>query len=165
MRCKDVEKLLPGYLENNLRAEEKARISFHLSRCPACTGCLELLKRTDAALAGIGDLDPGPALMARLQAVPSTAAPRRRFSVFVFKPAIQPVLAGAFLVTAFIAVLAFTPVGGRMIKTLNRQMHAGYSKITRLYARAESIADSLGGAREQVIVSLENLPPLGGDQR
>jgi len=164
MRCKNFEDLLPGYIEDVLITEERARVSAHLDRCPACAGLLDRLKRTGAALSEISDVEPGPALMANLRDIPSTSAPRRRFPVLAVKPALQPVLAGAFLVLTFTAVLVFTPAGGRLIKTLNRQVHAGYDTISRVYAKAESVADSLDGAREKFIVSLEILPPLGRNQ-
>ncbi len=164
MRCKDIEKLLPLCARGELAAEQLVRVAAHLDRCPACSGLLERLRRTEAALSGIAEIEPGPALMARLRNIPSTAQKRRRFPSFVLAPSLQPVLAGAFLVLVFTATMVFTPAGGRLLKTIDRQVHAGYSKITRLYARAESVADSLGGAGEKVIVSLETLPPLGRSQ-
>jgi len=164
MRCKDWEKFLPAYIEGGLSAEERARVSFHLGRCPDCAGLAERLKRTDAALSSMEEVEPGPSLMARLRGIPSAAAARRRFPSFVLKPSLQPVLAGAFLVSAFAAAMVFTPAGGRLVKSFNRQVHAGYNKITQVYVRAESLADSLGGAGEQFAVSLEKLPPLGGRQ-
>jgi hypothetical protein len=74
------------------------------------------------------------------------------------------VLAGSFLALTAAAFLIFTPSGGRLLKTIDRQVHAGYDKIARLYARAESAADSLNGARLEAFDSLKTLPPLGGGQ-
>lgn len=164
MRCEDREKFLPVYAEGGLSAEERDRVSFHLGRCPDCAGLAERLKRTDAALSSLEEVEPGPALMARLHDIPATAGKRRRFPSLSLKPVLQPVLAGAIPVAVLTAALVFTPAGGRLLKTISRQAHAGYSKVTQVYARVESLADSLGGAREKLVVTLETLPPLGGSR-
>lgn len=163
MRCKKIIELLPGYAEDSLEARERAGVASHLDGCPRCADLLARLRRTGAALSGLPDIEPGPELLARLRSIPPAAPERRRrFPAFVLKPSLQPVLAGSFLALTAAAFLVFTPAGGRLLKTIDRQVHAGYDKIARLYARAESAADSLDGVRQEAFGSLKTLPPLGG---
>jgi hypothetical protein len=167
MTCKKVEELLPFYAQNELGLEDRRLVETHLAGCPSCRRLLDCLKQTEAGLARFPELEVSPALMARLQAIPSSGkkkAPSRiRVPFFQLKPSVQPVLAGAFLLLVFASTLVFTPAGGRLLKSLDRQFHLGYNKIEQLYAKAASLADSLNSKKDEVIVTLKNASPLSRD--
>jgi hypothetical protein len=65
-----------------------------------------------------------------------------------------------------VSFLAFSP-GGRMFqKSVNRQLHVGYGKVERLYAKAGSLTDEMGSYKETILGSLKNVKLLkkGGEQ-
>lgn len=167
MTCKKIEELLPFSAENELGAEDRRLVEAHLADCPSCRRLLDCLKQTEAGLARFPEVEVSPALMARLKAIPSPekkkARSRIRVPFFQVKPSFQPVLAGAFFLLVFTSALLFTPAGGRLLKSLDRQLHLGYDKIEKLYAKAESLADSLNYKKDEVIVTLKNASPLRRD--
>jgi anti-sigma factor RsiW len=168
MTCHKIEELLPLYAEEGLDAQDRQRVETHLAGCPDCRHLLACLKQTETGLARFPQLEVSPTLMARLQAIPSSAKkkirPQTRARFFLAKPSLQPVLAGAFLLLVFAATLVFTPAGGRLLKSLDRQFHLGYSQVEKLYAKAESLADSLNSKKEEVIVALKSASPLSRDE-
>ena len=167
MTCQKIEELLPLYAEEELGAENLRRVETHLAGCPNCRRLLACLKQTEAGLARFPEVGVSPALMVRLKAIPSAdkrkARSRTRVPFFLARPSLQPVLAGAFLLLVFASALVFTPAGGRLLKSLDRQFHLGYSQVEKLYAKAESLADSLNSKKEEVIVALKTASPLSRD--
>jgi len=167
MTCRKIEVLLPLYAEGGLGIEDRRRVETHLAACPDCRRLLACLKQTEAGLARFPELQVSPALMARLKAIPSSnkrkAQSRTRVPFFLARPSLQPILAGAFLLLVFASALVFTPAGGRLLKSLDRQFHLGYSQVEKLYAKAESLADSLNSKKEEVIVALKTASPLSKD--
>ena len=168
MTCRKIEELLPLYAEGELEAQDRRRVETHLAACPNCRRLLACLKQTEAGLARFPELEVSPALIERLKAIPSSekkkARSRIRVPFFQVKPSLQPVLAGAFLFLVFASALVFTPAGGRLLKSLDRQFHLGYSQVEKLYAKAESLADSLNSKKEEVIVALKTASPLSRDE-
>jgi len=167
MTCRKIEELLPLYAEGELEAQDRRRVETHLAACPNCRRLLACLKQTEAGLARFPELEVSPALIERLKAIPSSekkkARSRTRVPFFLARPSLQPVLAGAFLLLVFASALVFTPAGGRLLKSLDRQFHLGYSQVEKLYAKAESLADSLNSKKEEVIVALKTASPLSRD--
>ncbi len=49
-------------------------------------------------------------------------------------------------------------------KSISLKIHLGYSKIERLYAKAESFTASLGEHKDNILVSLKNIKLLGGNE-
>jgi len=172
MNCKKVEELLPLFVAGELGGEDRRKIETHLAACPDCRRLLACLQRAEANLAGFPELEVSPALLARLQAIPSSeqrkarprVSPRVRERFFRLKPSLQPFLAGAFLLLAFASALVFTPAGGRLLKTIDRQFHLGYSQVEKLYAGAERLADSLNSKKEEIIVAIQSASPLSRDE-
>jgi anti-sigma factor RsiW len=168
MTCQKIEELLPLYAEEGLGAQDRRRVQTHLAACPKCRHLLACFKQTEAGLARFPELQVSPALVARLKAIPSSQEkrirPRVRFPFFQLKPSLQPVLAGAFFLLVFASALVFTPAGGRLLKSLDRQFHLGYSQVEKLYAKAESLADSLNSKKEEAIVALKTVSPLSRDE-
>ena len=167
MTCQKIEELLPLYAEEELGAQDRRLVETHLAACPKCRRLLACLKQTEAGLGRFPQLQVSPALMARLKAIPSSDKKkvwfRARVPFLQARPSLQPVLAGAFLLLVFASALVFTPAGGRLLKSLDRQFHLGYSQVEKLYAKAESLADSLNSKKEEVIVALKTASPLSRD--
>ncbi len=82
-----------------------------------------------AATAAFPEVEPSPALMARLYAIPETAPEKKRIFRPVFdwlaRPALQPVyaaLSGLFIVLSFVL---FHPEGRGIRKQIDVQFHRG----------------------------------------
>jgi len=159
MICDRIEELLAAFSDGELRPEERAEVERHLRDCPSCAALLESLRTADAALARFPEIEPPASLREALYAVPA----RRKFRFgldVLLRPALQPVLAaGLFLLTLFTFYM-FSPAKAEINKAVSRQFHLGYSRIEKLYAKAGSITDSLGGFADDVLVSLKKVNPL-----
>jgi len=103
----------------------------------------------------------------RLYSIPSK---KRKFKLsfpsfdFLLRPALQPVLSAATIVLIIISFYFFNPDKSLIDKSINRQIHLGYSKIERLYAKAESFTDSMGEHKDNILVSLNNIKLFGGTE-
>lgn len=58
MRCHRCEENLSAYVDGELSGELTARVEAHVKMCGSCRRELEALRRTDAALDALGDLEP-----------------------------------------------------------------------------------------------------------
>jgi hypothetical protein len=171
MNCKKVGGRLPLFAERELGAEDRRQVESHLAGCPDCRRLLDCLQRAETGLAKFPELEVSPALLERLKAIPwaekrkaqSKTRTEARPKFFWLRPSLQPVLAGVFLFLVFTSALVFTPAGGRLLKSLDRQFHLGYNQVEKLYAKAESLADSLNSKKDEVIVTLKNASPLRRD--
>jgi anti-sigma factor RsiW len=67
MRCRDIEPLLPQYLDDALSPRERERVSGHLAGCPDCRRDLAALEHSIGALNGAGQ-ERGPDLWSQFQA-------------------------------------------------------------------------------------------------
>ena len=72
--CERTEGRLASYVDGDLNPEDKALVEAHLAACPECTVLAACLKSTDAAFAAFPEIEPAPALMERLRAVPVASA-------------------------------------------------------------------------------------------
>lgn len=164
MQCERIEELLSPYLEDELNPEEKRAVESHLRTCPSCAGLLSLLKETKESLADFPEIDVSESLFERLSTIP-TRKKRLRISLdFLLRPSLQPVLAGAMVLLMMISFYLFHPNRDNIDKSVNRQVHLGYSKIEKLYARAESFTDNLGAHKDNILVSLKKMNPFGGNE-
>ncbi len=50
MKCEQIKKLLPAYLDDELSTEEKEEIRDHLSNCEHCQAELDVIANTQEAL-------------------------------------------------------------------------------------------------------------------
>jgi anti-sigma factor RsiW len=156
-----VEDVLSAYLENELDGPRKAEVEAHLAGCPECASLLEAMKDTRDALASLPEFEPSPDLLRRLYAVPER---KKRFHFvrdFLLRPSLQPVFAGVTGLMVFLSFLAFSPAGHSLQKSLNRQVHAGYGRIERLYVKAGAIPDRIGAGKESLLGSLRSVDILG----
>jgi anti-sigma factor RsiW len=160
-----VEELLSAYLEGGLDESRSADVGRHLASCPDCGLLLEAMKDAREALGALPEIDPSSALLRKLYAIPE----KRRFRLvpdFLLRPSLQPVFAGATALLVFVSFLAFSSGGRTFQKSINRQLHVGYSKAEKLYAKAGSLTDEMGSYKETILGSLKNVKLLkkGGEQ-
>lgn len=164
MECERIEELLSPYLEDELNPEEKRAVESHLRTCPSCVGLLSLLKETHASLADFPEIEVSESLFERLSTIP-TRKKRFRISLdFMLRPSLQPILAGAAVLLMMISFYLFHPNRDNIDKSVNRQVHIGYSKIEKLYAKAESLTDNVGAYKDNILVSLKKVNPFGGNE-
>ena len=160
-----MEELLSAYLEDGLDESQAAAVDRHLASCPECGLLLQAMRDVREALGALPEANPSPVLLQKLYAIPE----RRRFRLvpdFLLRPSLQPVFAGATALLIFVSFLAFSSTGRTFQKDVNRQLHVGYSKAEKLYAKAGSLTDEMDSYKETILGSLKNVRLLkkGGEQ-
>ena len=170
MTCERTEGLLSAYLEGELAAAERAGVEAHLAACPACAGLLGLLQETLAATAGFPEAEPSAGLMARLYAIPETAAAGRKpFFRPIFdwlgRPALQPVYAALTAVFIALSFVLFHPEGRGIRKQVSVQFHRGVGTVEKLYADAGGLKGEVRAVSADVLKSFNTLGLLGGDEK
>jgi len=167
MKCEKIEGLLSPYLEDELSPEEKGTVAKHLKTCENCSLLFSYMEETKESLEGIPELEVNENLLDRLYSISSK---KKRFRLsfpsfdFLVRPSLQPVLTVATIMLIMISFYFFGPNKSSIDKSISRQIHLGYSKIERLYARAESFTASLGEHKDNILVSLKNIKLLGGNE-
>lgn len=164
MACEKIQDLLSPYLDGELTPEEKAAVEAHLSSCRECAELLSLLRVATESLAAFPEVEPGPDLKAKLYAIPDRKKKFRFGLDFLVKPALQPVLAAATIFLIIFSFYMFGPYKKDIDKTVNREIHRGYSQVEKLYAKAGSVTDSLGAYANDIFVSLKKINPLGKNE-
>ena len=164
MTCERFEELLSAYLEGELEAGESREMEAHAASCPACAELLAIFRETRAALAGFPEVEPSPALMAKLYAIPEKKSFFKPVLDFLVRPDLQPVFAtfsALFIAASFVF---FAPQGRGIQKAINRQLHLGYNQVEKLYAKAGSLTDELGSLKSTVVESIKTLNPAKGQE-
>ncbi len=167
MKCERIEQLLSPYLEDELNPEEKGAVAKHLKTCENCSLLFSLMKETQESLADIPELEVSENLLDRLYSIPRE---KKRFKLrlpnfdFLVRPSLQPALTVATIMLIMISFYFYGPNKNSIDKSISRQIHLGYSKIERLYAKAESFSASLGEHKDNILVSLKNIKLLGGNE-
>ncbi len=167
MKCKKIEQLLSPYLEDELNPEEKGAVASHLKTCENCSLLFSLMEETKESLADFPELKVSENLLDRLYSIPSK---KKKFKLrlpnfdFLVRPSLQPVLTVATIVLIMVSFYFFGPNKSSIDKSISRKIHLGYSKIERLYAKAESFTASLGEHKDNILVSLKNIKLLGGNE-
>ncbi len=159
MNAAHVEELLSAYLEGDLDANGVAEVEAHLRLCPDCSDLLEAVGGAREALAALPEIDPPSGLLRKLYAVPD----KRKFRLvpdFLLRPSLQPLFAGVTGLLIFISFLMFSPDGRSFQKNVSRQMHAGYSTVGKLYARAGAVTDEIASYKNTLLGSLREAPLL-----
>jgi hypothetical protein len=155
MSCKQIEKLLSPYLENDLSQEKKTLVENHIKKCPQCSELLSLMREAKNSLAEIPEFDISPSLRKKLYKIP-----KRKFKMsfdFLLKPALQPILAASMVLITVVSLYTLNPNRDEINKTINQHIHAGYSKVEQLYAKAESLTHSLAGYKESIFFTIKNI--------
>jgi anti-sigma factor RsiW len=164
MTCERFEKLLSAYLEGELSAAEKREMDAHPASCPACAELLSFFRASQEALKGFPEVEPGPALLARLYAVPEKKQFFKPVFDFLVRPDLQPVYAAFTVLFIALSFVFFAPQGRGIQKAIDRQLHLGYSQVEKLYAKAGSVTDELGSFKNTVVDSIKTLNPLKGQE-
>jgi anti-sigma factor RsiW len=164
MTCERFEELLSAYLEGEVSAEERREMDTHATSCPACAELLSLFRASQEALAAFPEVEPGPALMARLYAIPEKKKFFKPVFDFLVRPDLQPVFAALSALFIAVSFVFFLPQGRGIQKAINRQLHLGYSQVEKLYAKAGSVTDELGSFKNSVVDSIKTLGPLKGQE-
>ena len=157
MVCKGIEELLSPYLEDELNPEEKLAVEEHLKTCQICADLFSFMKETKESLANFPELDVSENLINQLYSIPSK---KKRFKLsldFLVRPSLQPVFTAATILLIMISFYIFHPNKNLIDKSIDRQIHLGFSKIGRLYAKAESFTDSLAEYKDNILVSIKNV--------
>ena len=169
MTCQRIEELLSAYLEGELAAAEKAAVDAHLAACPECATLLALLRETTGAMAAFGEVEPSPALLSRLYAIPAAKREKKRLFRPVFdwltRPAIQPVYAAFTVLFIALSFVLFHPEGRGIRKQINVKFHRGVGTVEKLYAEAGSIKGEIGALTGNVVKSFNSLGLLRGDEK
>ncbi|NLW16777.1 MAG: hypothetical protein GX033_03870 [Firmicutes bacterium] len=66
MSCKDVAKLLPLFLDEELTAKERERVTTHLATCANCQQLLDAYRRDQEILRSLSPVEPPPNWRAQL---------------------------------------------------------------------------------------------------
>jgi anti-sigma factor RsiW len=164
MTCERLEELLSSYLEGELDPILRQDFEVHLASCPACFGLLSVFRETQAALSGFPELEPSPALMAKLYAIPERKRFFRPVFDFLVRTDLQPVFAALSVLFVAVSFIFFAPQGRGIQKAIDRQLHRGYDQVEKLYAKAGSLTDELGSLKTTVVDSLKTLNPLKGQE-
>ncbi|MBN2207257.1 MAG: zf-HC2 domain-containing protein [Candidatus Aminicenantes bacterium] len=160
MTCDAIRDLFSGLLDGELPAAERARIEAHLTACADCRELWTLLVENRDALAAFPEVEPSPALQARLAAV---VAPRRPLFVrlhLALMPRLQPALAVLSTILIAISMYAFHPDRTLIDRSISRRIHLAYSRVETLYVRAEGWTGRLGEMTSNV---LDAVKPAKGD--
>lgn len=161
MNVTHAEDLLSAYLEGELDGPRKAEVEAHLASCPECALLLEAMRDARGALASLPEIEPSPDLLRRLYAIPERKKRFRLVRDFLLRPSLQPVFAGATGLMVFLSFLVFSPAGRSLQKSFDRQIHAGYGRVEKLYVRAAAIPEELGARKENLLDSLRSVDILG----
>ena len=127
------------------------------------------MRETLAATAAFPEVEPSPALMARLYAIPEERAAKKRLFRPVFdwlaRPALQPVyatLTGLFIVLSFVL---FHPEGRGIRKQFDVQFHRGLGAVEKMYADAGGLKGEIKALSANVVRSFDTLGLPGGDEK
>jgi len=166
MKCEKIEELLSPYLENELSAEENIAVKHHLKTCPSCSSLLSSLEEIHESLTDFPELEVSQSLRERLYALPRK---KRKFSLaldFFLRPSLQPVLAVASVFFILLSFYFFHPNKKSINQSLEQQLHLGYSKIVRLYAKTGYFKEDLNAFKENFLDSLQQRKTelLGGNE-
>lgn len=155
------EEWLSAYLEGELDGTQRAEVEAHLAVCPECASLLEAIGDSRDVLGALPELEPSPDLLRRLYAIPERKRGFRLVRDLLLRPALQPVFAGTTGLLVFLSFLAFSPAGRSLQKSINREVHAGYGRVEKLYVKAGSVADEIGAGKESLLGSLRSVDILG----
>lgn len=164
MTCERFEELLSAYLEGEVSPEVKREMDAHMASCLACAKLLTVFRETQEALKSFPELEPGPALMARLYAIPEKKSFFQPVFDFLLRPSLQPVFAALSALFIAISFVFFLPQGRGIQKAIDRQLHLGYNQVEKLYAKAGSVTDELGSFKNSVVDSIKTLTPEKGQE-
>ncbi len=156
MECEHIEKLISLYWENELSSQEKADVEDHLKSCKHCSFLFSSLKETTEILSSFSEWDVPRELKENLYQISKQTKKFRLGRGFFLRPSLQPVMSIATVLLTVVSFYFFNPNRSEINKSISRNIHLGYSKIERLYVRAEEISEDLEQYKNNILVSLKN---------
>jgi anti-sigma factor RsiW len=158
-----MEKLLSPFLDDDLSPAERQQVEKHLNQCSSCSQLYAALKETVDALVEMPELDISEDLRQRLYKIEKKRSRSgfRSHLDFFLRPSFQPIMAIIAVVSVLLSIYTFHPGRSQFNKAVERQIHIGYSKISRLISKAESFTDSLKGQKDTILVSLKDINLFG----
>ncbi len=164
MRCELIEELLSAYLEHDLNQEENKAVKEHLKTCKNCSLLFSYIKETRESLTGFPEMEVSKNLKDRLYSIPGKKKKFKLSFDFRLRPSLQPILAGAMGILMLLSIYFFNSDKILINKSISRGIHLSYSKVGKLYARAETFVDTLGEHKDNILVSVKNIPLFGGNE-
>lgn len=164
MKCEKIEEILSLYLENEISPEEKMMIENHIKECARCSTLFSFLKEAKESLTDFPELEVSENLMNRLYALPSKKKKLMPSFDFLLRPSLQPVFAVATVFLIMISFYFFNPDKKFIDKSISRQIHLGYNKVEKLYAKAESLTDNLDSYKDSLLTSLKDIKIFGRNE-
>jgi len=164
MTCDAIRDLLSAFLDGELPAAERARVDRHLAACPDCRELWTLMGESRAALASIPEAAVSRELLAGLYAIPGSKKPLFVRLSRTLLPRLQPAMAVLTAVLIALSMYAFHPNRKLIDRSINRQVHLAYSRVERLYVRAEGWTGRLGEMTSTVLDSVKGAKGAGGKE-
>jgi len=164
MECKRIEEILSPYIEDELSAQEKQMVEEHLKKCPKCVSLLSFMREVKTNLEGLPEIEVSDNLLSRLYNIPKKKKKILLNLNFLLRPSVQPILAAATVILIMISLYMFNPDKNLINNSLNRRVHQGYNSCEKLYAKAESLTDSLSGYKSSALSSLKNIELFGENE-
>jgi hypothetical protein len=122
------------------------------------------LKEAKESLTDFPELEVSENLMNRLYAIPSKKKKLMPSFDFLLRPSLQPVFAVATVFLIMISFYFFNPDKKFIDKSISRQIHLGYNKVEKLYAKAESLTDNLDSYKDSLLTSLKDIKIFGRNE-
>jgi len=166
VECERTESLLSLFLDAELPRNEEFAVRKHLASCPRCSRLFTLMKDARESLSELPELEVRQELLEELYTLPSRRKRRRWISALdiLVRPSLQPVFAVGTVLLIITSFYLFHPNRPQINRTLEKQLHIGYSRVERLLAKADSLAHSLGEFKDEVLVSFHSLKPGPGNE-
>ncbi len=168
MACDRIEELLASFLEEELGPAERSFVEEHLKTCPSCSLLLAGLREVKGAFHGFPEVEVSEGLKSKLYAIPEEKKSSRfrlKLSLdFLLQPSLQPVFAAATVFMILVSFYVFNPNKKAIDRSIDRNLHLGYSQVEKLYARAGSWADRLKAYKDNFLVSIKEWNLLGGNE-
>lgn len=161
MECERIENLLSSYLEDELSAKDRLAVKEHLRSCTDCSILFDLLRETQESLADFPQAEMSEELLKSLYDIPHRKRKFRLSLDFLVRPALQPYMAAATILLTVLSFYVFHPEKSAIDKSINRQVHLGYSKIGKLYSEAEAFTTSLGEHKDNILDTIKRKQPFG----
>lgn len=105
-KCRDVEELLPLYVDDSLSGEDKKAVEEHLQSCPGCAKAIAQLQKTKTFIDGLHEVEPPPWFKQKIMAQVRREEEKKNFVRKLFYPWQIKIPVQVFA-TVFMAVLAF----------------------------------------------------------
>ncbi|MGQ9672758.1 MAG: anti-sigma factor family protein [Candidatus Aminicenantales bacterium] len=168
MTCERIGELLGSYIDGEVGADERNFIEAHLKSCSRCSLLLASLERVRLTLASFPEIEVRADLKSRLYAIPEK---RKRSKLklklsldFLLRPSLQPVFAAATVFMILISFYLFHPNRATIDRSIDRNLHLGYSQVEKFFARAGIWVDQLNAYKDNLLVSLKEWNILGGNE-